>query len=110
LRKELVGNTEYLTNAIENVLGERPEIRDDLKPDRPLSALTKNQVEALRLLASGYTNAEIAKRRQTSVSSVEQLLNATFKNLGIQTSDDINPRIEAVRIFIGAAGIPNRDE
>jgi DNA-binding NarL/FixJ family response regulator len=109
LRKELVGNTEYLVNAIDNVLGERPQVRDDLLPDRPLSVLTKNQVEALRLLASGYTNAEIARRRETSVSSVEQLLNTTFKNLGIQSSDEINPRIEAVRIFIQAAGIPNRD-
>ena len=109
LRKELVGNTEYLVDAIDNVLGERPEVRDDLLPNRPLSVLTKNQVEALRLLASGYTNAEIARRRETSVSSVEQLLNTTFKNLGIQSSDDINPRIEAVRIFIQAAGIPNRE-
>jgi DNA-binding NarL/FixJ family response regulator len=91
------------------VLGERPQVRDDLLPDRPLSVLTKNQVEALRLLASGFTNAEIARRRETSVSSVEQLLNTTFKNLGIQSSDEINPRIEAVRIFIQAAGIPNRD-
>jgi len=109
LRKELVGNTEYLVKAIDNVLGERPDVRHDLQPDRPLSALTKNQVEALRLLASGYTNAEIAKRRETSISSVEQLLNSTFKNLGIQPADDINPRIEAVRIFIQAAGIPNRE-
>jgi DNA-binding NarL/FixJ family response regulator len=110
LRKELVGNTEYLVNAIDTVLGERPEIRDDLRPDRPLSTLTKNQIEALRLLASGFTNAEIARRRDTSISSVEQLLNTTFKNLGIQTTDDINPRIEAVRIFIQAAGIPNREQ
>jgi len=109
LRKELVGNTEYLVTAIDNVLGERPDVRHDLQPDRPLAALTKNQVEALRLLASGYTNAEIAKRRETSISSVEQLLNSTFKNLGIQPADDINPRIEAVRIFIQAAGIPNRE-
>ena len=109
LRKELVGNTEYLVNAIDNVLGERPQVRDDLLPDRPLSVLTKNQVGDLRLLASGYRNAEIDRRRETSVSSVEQLLNTTFKNLGVQSSEEINPRIEAVRIFIQAAGIPNRD-
>jgi hypothetical protein len=36
-------------------------------------------------------------------------LNTTFKNLGVQSSEEINPRIEAVRIFIQAAGIPNRD-
>ncbi|MFM6940319.1 MAG: hypothetical protein ACKOUD_06895, partial [Rhodoluna sp.] len=60
--------------------------------------------------ASDLGIGESAGRRDTSVSSVEQLLNSTFKNLGIQNSDEINPRIEAVRIFIQAAGIPNRDQ
>jgi DNA-binding NarL/FixJ family response regulator len=66
-------------------------------------------MEVLRLLASGYTNAEIARRRNKTLSSVEQLLKATFTKLGIQGTDELNPRIEAVRMFIRAAGIPNRD-
>lgn len=110
LRKELVGDSDYLINAIEAVLADRKDVRHDRRPDRPLAHLTANQVGILRLLSMGYTNAEIARRRGKTVSSVEQLLNSTFKSLGIDANKDINPRIEAVRIFIQSAGIPNRDE
>lgn len=110
LRKELVGNSDYLISAIEAVLANRKDVRHDRSPDRPLAGLTSNQIGVLRMLAQGYTNAEIAKRRGKTVSSVEQLLNSTFKALGVDTNKDINPRIEAVRIFIQSAGIPNRHE
>ena len=110
LRKELVGNSDYLISAIEAVLANRKDVRHDRNPDRPLAGLTSNQVGVLRMLAQGYTNAEIAKRRGKTVSSVEQLLNSTFKALGVDNNKDINPRIEAVRIFIQSAGIPVRDE
>jgi DNA-binding NarL/FixJ family response regulator len=110
LRKELVGDSEYLISAIEAVLSNRKDVRHDRRPDRPLAGLTSNQVGILRMLAQGYTNAEIAKRRGKTVSSVEQLLNSTFRALGLDGSKDLNPRIEAVRIFIQSAGIPNRDE
>lgn len=109
IRKELVGNTDYLISAMESVLREKRDLRHDLEPDRPLAALTRIQMDVLRLLASGYTNQEIARRRNKSVSSVEQLLNTLFKNLKINTDETINPRIEAVRLFIKAAGIPSRD-
>lgn len=110
LRKELVGDSDYLINAIEAVLSNRKDVRHDRRPDRPLAGLTSNQVGILRMLAQGYTNAEIAKRRGKTVSSVEQLLNSTFRALGLDGNKDLNPRIEAVRIFIQSAGIPNRDE
>jgi DNA-binding NarL/FixJ family response regulator len=110
LRKELVGDSEYLISAIEAVLSNRKDVRHDRRPDRPLAGLTSNQVGILRMLAQGYTNAEIAKRRGKTVSSVEQLLNSTFRALGLDGNKDLNPRIEAVRIFIQSAGIPNRDE
>jgi DNA-binding NarL/FixJ family response regulator len=70
--------------------------------------LTIAQVEALRLVAQGYTNAEIAKRRNTSVRAVEQLLGAVFATLNIEVDGPINPRVEAVRRFITAAGTPER--
>ena len=110
LRKELVGDPNFLVRAINSVLIDEDEVRHDKSPDRPLAELSKTQMEVLRLLASGYTNAEIARRRNKTLSSVEQLLTGTFAKLGIDTADEINPRIEAVRIFIHAAGIPNRDD
>jgi DNA-binding NarL/FixJ family response regulator len=110
LRKELVGDSDYLIKAIEAVLANRKDVRHDRRPDRPLAGLTSNQISILRLLAQGYTNSEIAKRRGKTVSSVEQLLNSTFRALGLEGNKELNSRIEAVRIFIQHAGVPNRDE
>ena len=78
---------------------------DNLK----IGELTKTQSEVLRMVAQGYTNSEIAARRETSVSAVEQLLNAIFRGLGIINSSQINPRAEAMRIYISEAGLPHRD-
>lgn len=109
LRKELVGDPGYLLESIEKSFSAQGQVRHDAAPDRPLSNLTNTQVEVLRMVASGYTNAEIARLREKSVSSVEQLLNAIFKVLAVDVYAEINPRVEAVRIYIQAAGVPARD-
>lgn len=110
LRKELVGNPAYLLNAIETALTELGKVRHDAEPGRPLEMLTNTQVQVLRLLACGYTNAEIARRRKKSVSAVEQIIKTIFVNLEIQDSLELNQRVEATRIYIRAAGVPSRDD
>lgn len=110
LRKELVGNPAYLLEAIETALTELGKVRHDAEPGRPLEILTNTQVQVLRLLACGYTNAEIARRRNKSVSAVEQIIKTIFVNLEIQDSLELNQRVEATRIYIRAAGVPSREE
>ena len=77
--------------------------------NQKIGDLTKTQSEVLKMVAQGYTNSEIASRRETSVSAVEQLLNAIFRGLGITNSQQINPRAEAMRLYIAEAGLPQRD-
>jgi DNA-binding NarL/FixJ family response regulator len=108
IRKDMVTNSQHIVEAIENVIVSQEHFREDVDPKRPLGNLTSAQIEALRLVAQGYTNAEIAKRRNTSVRAVEQLLGAVFTSLGIEVEGPINPRVEAVRRFITAAGTPER--
>lgn len=108
IRKDMVTNSQHIVEAIEAVIANKANFREDIDPERPLSALTSAQIEALRLVAQGYTNAEIAKRRNTSVRAVEQLLGAVFVTLNIDVDGPINPRVEAVRKFISAAGTPER--
>lgn len=110
IRKDMVTNSRHIVEAIEAVVASRESFREDIDPSRPLSNLTSAQIEALRLVAQGYTNTEIAKRRNTSVRAVEQLLGAVFSNLGIDVDGPINPRVEAVRRFITAAGTPERSQ
>lgn len=109
LRKDAVVSTRSILEAIEALISSnRDEIRGDVDPSRPLGNLTQTQVEVLRMVSQGYTNQEIANRRNTSTRAVEQVLNAVFLALGIDTDGGINPRVEAVRRFIAAAGTPNR--
>ena len=70
--------------------------------------LTPKQHEVLRLMALGYTNAAVARLTNAAESSVERWAAGIFKALGIDTKGDINPRVEAVRRFIGSAGLPER--
>lgn len=108
LRKEAVTNKAVLLTALDQLIDSTaPALRQDNDLSRPLSNLTKTQVEILRMVAQGYTNQEIANRRNTSTQAVEQVLNAVFLALGIE-GDGINRRVEAVRRFINAAGAPER--
>jgi DNA-binding NarL/FixJ family response regulator len=108
IRKDMVTNSQHIVEAIESIVASKDHFREDSDPSRPLNNLTATQIEALRLVSQGYTNAEIAKRRNTSVRAVEQLLAAVFSNLLIDVDGPINPRVEAVRKFISAAGTPER--
>lgn len=107
LAKDLVSDTAMLLDALESVL------RDGLAPPRHVSpsalgvaALTQTQLEILRLAASGLTNAGIARQRHTNERTVEQRLQSVYRVLGIAEHPDVNRRVEAVRQYIAAAGMP----
>lgn len=108
IRKDLIEDSSAVVEAIEQVIKNQSDLRQDVDPARPLSELTANQVEVLRLVSQGYTNQSIAQQRHTSVRAVEQVLKSIYLNLGIDVDGEINPRVEAVRQFISAAGTPDR--
>jgi DNA-binding NarL/FixJ family response regulator len=63
--------------------------REGQKPNRPGAALSERESEVLRLIASGYSNKEIAARLALSVKTVEaHKANATRK-LGLNGRIDI---------------------
>ena len=110
LRKDAIFSKSDILNALRAIVrGGKVLVRDDEDPGRPLGKLTLTQIEVLRMVAQGYTNQEIATRRGTSSRAVEQVLNSVFLSLGIDSSEGINPRVEAVRRFISAAGTPDRN-
>lgn len=108
IRKDMITDSAAIARAIEEVVDDQKRVRQDVDPLRPLGKLTASQIEVLRMVAQGFTNAEIARRRQTSVRAVEQLINAVFTALDIEVDGPLNPRVEAVRRFISAAGTPER--
>lgn len=109
LRKDRIADATYLVDAIEAALRDHPgEFRHDLAEDDPLSGLTPNQQSVLRMVAQGLTNSAIARRRGITPSAVEQSLSAIFRSLGIDQGGDLNPRVQAARLYIAAAGVPEQ--
>jgi DNA-binding NarL/FixJ family response regulator len=109
LRKDRVRDTDYLLESINAVMTDRPrEVRHDMDPGKPFASLSAKHIEVLRMMATGYTNEHIARVKVVAVSTVERWTAEIFKELGIDSKGAINPRVEAVRQFISAAGIPDR--
>lgn len=108
LRKDLIQDSEALVKAIEQVIASRRKPRQDSDPSRPFKTLTNAQVELLRMISQGYTNNAIARHRGVSVRAVEISVKGIYQNLGIAIDGDLNPRVEAARIFISSAGTPDR--
>lgn len=109
LRKDRVRDADYLLESINAVLADRArEVRHDLDESKPLGGLSAKHVEVLRLIASGYTNDHIAQVKGVAQSTVERWTVEVFRELGIDTKGELNPRVEATRRFITAAGMPER--
>lgn len=109
LRKSLIHNTQTLVETINSVTkGSADLVRQDLDSKGSIDLLTKAQLEILRLMALGFSNKEIARQRDVSISSVEQRVSEIFKTFGISQSEAVVPRVEAIRRYIAEAGIPER--
>ena len=61
--------------------------------------ISSTQSEILLLMAEGYTNSAIARKRGTTLRAAETLIQRTFASLGIKSDEDFNPRILAVRLW-----------
>ena len=70
----------------------------------PRVDLTDSQVETLRLLACGLTNAEIARVRVVEVKSVEQAISRTAKRLSIEGEGGVNQRVALARAYYRLVG------
>lgn len=109
LRKHLVNDIQYLLNAIEKVLTDRPdEVRQDQASENPLTKLGQQALRVLSLIAQGYNNNEIALQMDLSIKSIERWIETIYKELGIESKGSINPRVEAARRYYMIAGISQR--
>jgi len=107
LRKDMVGDPDVLIDAIEAVLRDNPrEHRHDRLTDRPLHELTPRQLEVLRLVSLGLSNGAIARERGTTERAVELLLQSALRALGVPDHPDVNRRVEGVRRYVAATGLP----
>jgi DNA-binding NarL/FixJ family response regulator len=109
IRKDLVEDPDQIVAAIDAVVAERADdVRHDRDGARTFDVLTAAQLEVLTLMAQGFDNDAIATRRGCSVSSVANLIAEIYRRLGIDPRGELNPRVEAVRQFAQASGLPHR--
>ncbi len=69
-----------------------------------LSGLTERELEVLRELARGRSNAATAKALFMSERAVEKHVGSVFTKLGIVHESDVNRRVMAVLAFLEATG------
>jgi DNA-binding NarL/FixJ family response regulator len=74
--------------------------RHDKDKTRPFGNLTKKQIEVLRLMAQGKSNAQIADIRGTTVKAVEDAIRRACEAIGVDNSVDGNTRTAAVAKYL----------
>jgi DNA-binding NarL/FixJ family response regulator len=100
LVKREVGKIEKLGNAIEQALLNAKKLsKSDKSVQAPRANLTDNQVEILRLVAIGLSNAQIAKQRGINEKSVEQTISRITKELNLTSGAEKNSRVQLTRYY-----------
>lgn len=109
LTKGKVENFRELRSAVEEALA--PEKRQQGRVQNPVvSALSDSQVETMRLVAEGYSNAEIARRRNIRERSVEVTIARIAKAVGIEQNPAINQRVQLAKFYYRSAGAKETGE
>ena len=106
LEKKEISDVSKLLEAIESAIARLPSVGQPTSGR--LSALTRNQVSVLRSLAEGYSINEIASQRELTASAIEKTITRIYDRLGLEPSEPTNQRVEAVRIYVSEAGLPDR--
>lgn len=114
LLKDRIGDFEELVRALREVVAGRsvldPLVVEGLVARRakaaasPLARLTARELDVLRAMAEGRSNAGIAEVLVLSESAVEKHVNAIFTKLALESEPQLHRRVAAVVTFLQAAG------
>ena len=110
LHKLRVGEAEQLVRAVHEVAAggsvldpaivQRLLARRAEKPGSPLGQLTGGELDVLRLMAEGFSNAGIAAETHLATGTVEKRIASVFLKLGLEERDDVNRRVQAVLFYL----------
>ncbi|WP_246159715.1 response regulator transcription factor [Nocardioides antri] len=67
---------------------------------RRLDRLSRRELEVLRLIAEGLSNAAIAAELYLAAKTVETVCGNIFRKLELYPSDDVNRRVLAVLVLL----------
>lgn len=106
VNKRSLADAGLLLDTLEGVLRDQEPRRDDSMDAGPLSVLSRDQLEVLRLIAAGLSNAEIAARRGTSSHGVEQIVQRLIQRLQVKKGSNINPRVQLAKLYYAHGPTP----
>lgn len=96
-----VSNSEVLADALAAALAS-PHVALEHAHTRP--PLSEGQWEILRLVAAGYTNAEIARRRSLTEEAVKKAITRLVRQLDIDPGPEANARVLLTRAYTQMTG------
>ena len=106
LTKRAVGNDEVLPRAMETVLSSPcadANARVGSGFSTPLS-LSDNQIDIMRLVAEGHSNAEIGRRLHLTERGVAKAVSRLVKQLGIDAGAEGNVRVLITQAYFQYSG------
>ena len=108
--KDHVDDIDRLLSAVRAVVAGGSYIDDDVVDalvrgraravGSPLTSLSARETEVLSQLATGGSNAAIARQLDVSEHAIEKHTGAIFAKLGLAESTDVNRRVAAVLLFL----------
>jgi len=107
LQKSYLDSSERLISAVESALVDSDTPMRMSEDDvNPLTMLTAAQLEVVRMMAAGLTNAEIATRRGTNQRATERMIYRLFSQLGLTNDASRNPRVILSNLYTQSFGYP----
>lgn len=111
INKSAITDADHLLEVVESTLRNQGSVSTMPEAEAsPVASLGPAQIATLRMLAMGWSNAEIAERRGSTVRSVERMVHKVFAALDLNGDPAINPRVEAVKMYAAVFGMPAREE
>lgn len=74
-------------------------------PGGRLDRLSRREMEVLRLIAEGRSNAAVAAELYLAAKTVETVCSSIFRKLDLHPSDHVNRRVTAVLVLLRELGV-----
>lgn len=111
LVKSSVSSPQILADALHQAVEMmKPKGKKVQKSDNSVGiyALTDKQIEMMRMVASGLSNSEIARRLWITEAAVEKAITRLIKNLELESTKELNQRVmiaNAYHQFTGSVNV-----
>lgn len=108
LVKRKVGEIGSLYKSIEKAISnvknikDTPAIKQEIAPE--LAKVTESQLETMKLIAEGYSNSEIAKKRGVTEKSIEQIISRLASHLNLPKGSASNMRVQISKMYYRLTG------